>query len=75
MAYFQAKRHWERPQKSENKNFRSGHFLPICNRKLKKLANTIMAYCPTNPGWERQRKSKKKKLSFRSFPTRTQIEI
>ena len=33
-----------------------------------------MAYCPANPGWETQRKSEKKKLLFRSFPTRTQIE-
>ena len=33
-----------------------------------------MAYCPANPGWERQRKSEKKKLSFRSFPTCPLIE-
>ena len=33
-----------------------------------------MAYCPANPGWERQRKSEKKKLSFRSFPNWPLIE-
>ena len=38
-------------------------------KKLKKLTNTIMAYFPANPGWERQRKGEKKNLSFRSFPT------
>ena len=28
MASFQAKTGWERPKKSENKNYRSNHFLP-----------------------------------------------
>ena len=28
MACFHAKTGWERPRKSENKNYRSGHFLP-----------------------------------------------
>ena len=28
MASFQAKTGWERPRKSENKNYRSDHFLP-----------------------------------------------
>ena len=28
MACFQAKRSWEKPRKSENKNYRSNHFLP-----------------------------------------------
>ena len=50
------------------KIFVTGISLPICNRelkknskKLKKLTNTIMAYCPANPGWERQRERVKKK--------------
>ena len=28
MASFQAKTGWERPRKSENKNYHSDHFLP-----------------------------------------------
>ena len=28
MAFFQAKTGWERPRKSENKNYCSDHFLP-----------------------------------------------
>ena len=34
-----------------------------------------MAYCPANPGWERQRKSEKKNLSFRSFPNEPKQRI
>ena len=36
MAYFQAKRHWERQQNSENKNFRYGHFPPDLYQRIKK---------------------------------------
>ena len=81
MASFMRKDTRKGRKRVKIKIFVTGISLPICNRelkknrkKLKKLTNTIMAYCPANPGWERQRMSEKKKLSFRSFPTRTQIE-
>ena len=41
MASFQAKRHWERPQKSENKIFVMGISFPIRNRELKKNSKKI----------------------------------
>ena len=51
MASFQAKTGWERPRKSENKNYCFDHFLPDPQQKIpkkiaknfKKLKNTIMA--------------------------------
>ena len=77
MATFQAKKSWERLRKSDKKNYRFDHFLPDpkqripkkITKKSKKLKSTVMAYCKANPGQERQRKSERKKLSFRSFPT------
>ena len=36
MACFQAKRSWEKPRKSENKNYRSNHFLPDPLQRIKK---------------------------------------
>ena len=69
MAFFQAKPGWERPRKSENKNYRSYHFLPIPKqriqkkkkaKKFKKLQNAIMAFFQAKTGWERARKSENK---------------
>ena len=41
MASFQAKTRWERPRKSENKNFRSSISYSIRNRELKKYSKKI----------------------------------
>ena len=39
MASFQAKTGWEWSRKSQNKNYRSDHFLPDPNRELKKKSS------------------------------------
>ena len=41
MASFQGKTGWQRPRTSENKNFRSEHFLPDRNREFKKYSKKI----------------------------------
>ena len=51
---------------------------PTCNKEFqknnKKKKNTIMASFQTKIGWERLRKRKNKKKSFRWVPTRPVIE-
>ena len=41
IASFEAKTRWERPRKSENKNFRSSISYSIRNRELKKYSKKI----------------------------------
>ena len=73
MTSFQSKTGWERSRKSDNKNYRSNHFLPDPlqripknSKKLKKneKKNTIMASFQGKTGWERPRTSENK--NFRS---------
>ena len=72
---FQSKTGWEKSRKSDNKNYRSNHFLPDPlqripknSKKLKKneKKNTIMAPFEAKIGWKRQRKSENK--NYRSDP-------
>ena len=69
MACFQAKTGWERPRKSDNKNYRSNLFLPDLlqrlpknskKKKKKRKKNTIMASFQGKTGWQRPRTSENK---------------
>ena len=61
MAFFQAKRGWDRQRRRENKNYRFDQFLPNPEqriqkrkaKKLKKLKNTIMVSFQAKIGQER----------------------
>ena len=79
MASFQAKTGWERPRKSENKNYRSDLFLPDPElripKKMQKILKikkkTIMASFQAKTCWERLRKSENKIIvSIISYLTR-----
>ena len=73
MTCFQAKTGSEKARTSENKNYRSNHFLPDplqtkiakIAKKIQKLKNTIMAFFQAKRGWERPRKSENK--NYRSY--------
>ena len=68
MASFQAKTGRERPRKSENKNYRSDHFLTDPQQRIpKKLKNVIMASFAAKTSWEMLRKCKNKKYPFDQF--------
>ena len=83
MAFFQAKRGWERPRKSENKNYRFDHFLPDpkqqnpkkIENKFKKLKNTIKVSFRANLGWERPRKCENKNYRSDQFLSEPQQRI
>ena len=83
MASFQAKIGWKTQRKRKNKNYSSLPFRSYTTRnrkfqknstKFKKLNNTIMASFQAKINWKRPRKRKKCKLSFRSVPTRREIQ-
>ena len=74
MTSFQAKTGSERPRTSENKNYRSNHFLPdplwtIHKKIVKKLKkkNTIMTSFQAKTLWERPRKSENKNFRYGHF--------
>ena len=75
MASFQAKTGWERPRKSENKNYRSDQFptRPLLKnskkiaKKFKKIKNTIMASFHAKTRWEMPGKSEKKNYRSNQF--------
>ena len=69
---FQSKTGWERPTKSDNKNYRSNHFLPDLlqripknSKKMKKT--TIMASFQAKTGWEKPRTSENKNFRYEHF--------
>ena len=74
MASFQAKTGWETLRKRENKNYRSDQFVPDPLQRIpKKMQKNfkIPLRLPFGPKDVRKaRERKKKKLSFRSIPTR-----
>ena len=81
MASFQAKMGMERPRKREKKNYRSDHFLPEQEQKIKKKQKKIQKIqkhryslfsCQNGSG--AAEKERKKKLSFQSIPTQPGIE-
>ena len=72
MASFQAKTGGERPKNSENKNYRSDHFLPDPQQRIpknfkKKLKNVIMASFQAKTSWERPRKNENKNYPSNQF--------
>ena len=82
MASFLAKMGRERPRKSEKKkNYRSDHFLPDQEQKIKKNQKKIQqiqkhryGFFSCQNGSGETEKERKKKLSFRSIPTQSGIE-
>ena len=84
MASFQAKTRWDRQRMREKIKHRSYQFLANPEygipkkiaKKFKKLKNIIMASFQVKTGWVRLWvMQKKKKLSFKSIPTRPEIWI
>ena len=84
MASFQAKTRWDRQRMREKIKYRSSQFLANPEygipkkiaKKFKKLKNIIMASFQVKTGWVRLWvMQKKKKLSFKSIPTRPEIWI
>ena len=68
MASFQAKTGRERPRKSENKNYRSDHFLTDPQQRIpKNLKNVIMASFVAKTSWERPRKCENKNYPSDQF--------
>ena len=81
MPFFQAKMGWERPRKREKKIIVPINSYPSKNWKFKKNSKKIQKikkhhydFFSSQNGSVEAEKEKKKKLSFRSFPTQPVIE-
>ena len=81
MAQFQSKIGWKRPRKTENKNHRSVSFLPGAKYQIKKNSKKIpktkkhrYGFISSQNSLENDEMGRKKKLLFRSVPTRREIE-